>query len=32
VETDTDPLDREVTVKLEVPVPAAADARTTPVT
>src|SRR4029077_18944442 len=29
---DTDPLDREVTVKLEVPVPAASGARTPPVT
>jgi two-component system chemotaxis sensor kinase CheA len=32
IETDTDPLDREVTTKLEVPVPTAAGARTTPAT
>ncbi len=32
VEADTDPLDREVTAKLEVPVLAGAGARTTPAT
>jgi chemotaxis protein histidine kinase CheA len=32
VEADTDPLDREVTAKLDVPAPGAGAARTTPVT